>query len=34
VDVLRDLEDVHGRRFAPAVSLVEMSAHGSRYYPA
>jgi 3-hydroxyacyl-CoA dehydrogenase/enoyl-CoA hydratase/3-hydroxybutyryl-CoA epimerase len=34
VDVLRDLEDVHGPRFAPAVSLVEMSAHGSRYYPA
>ena len=34
VDVLRDLEDVHGRRFTPAVSLVEMATHGSRYYPA
>jgi 3-hydroxyacyl-CoA dehydrogenase/enoyl-CoA hydratase/3-hydroxybutyryl-CoA epimerase len=33
VDVLRDLQDVHGPRFAPAESLVEMSAHGSRYYP-
>ena len=34
VDVLRDLQDVHGSRFEPAESLVEMSAHGSRYYPA
>jgi len=34
VDVLRDLQDVHGPRFEPAESLVEMSAHGSRYYPA
>ena len=33
-DALRDLEDLHGSRFAPAVSLVEMAAHGSRYYPA
>jgi hypothetical protein len=32
--VLRDLEDVHGRRFAPAVSLVEAATHGTRYYPA
>ncbi|HET6576755.1 MAG TPA: fatty acid oxidation complex subunit alpha FadJ [Gemmatimonadales bacterium] len=34
VDVLRDLEDVHGARFAPAGSLLEMDAHGRRYYPA
>jgi 3-hydroxyacyl-CoA dehydrogenase/enoyl-CoA hydratase/3-hydroxybutyryl-CoA epimerase len=34
VDVLRDLEDVHGPRFAPAASLLEMDAHGHRYYPA
>jgi 3-hydroxyacyl-CoA dehydrogenase/enoyl-CoA hydratase/3-hydroxybutyryl-CoA epimerase len=34
VDVLRELEEVHGPRFAPAVSLGEMATHGSRYYPA
>ena len=34
VDVLRDLEDVHGPRFAPHASLREMAAHGTRYYPA
>jgi 3-hydroxyacyl-CoA dehydrogenase/enoyl-CoA hydratase/3-hydroxybutyryl-CoA epimerase len=34
VDVLRDLADVHGARFAPAASLREMDAHGRRYYPA
>jgi 3-hydroxyacyl-CoA dehydrogenase/enoyl-CoA hydratase/3-hydroxybutyryl-CoA epimerase len=34
VDVLRDLQDVYGPRFEPAESLVELSAHGSRYYPA
>ena len=34
VDVLRDLEDVHGARFAPAASLLDMDAHGHRYYPA
>jgi 3-hydroxyacyl-CoA dehydrogenase / enoyl-CoA hydratase / 3-hydroxybutyryl-CoA epimerase len=34
VEVLRDLEDVHGPRFAPAVSLVEAATHGTRYYPA
>jgi 3-hydroxyacyl-CoA dehydrogenase / enoyl-CoA hydratase / 3-hydroxybutyryl-CoA epimerase len=34
VEVLRDLQDVHGPRFEPTASLVEMSAHGSRYYPA
>ena len=34
VNVLRDLEDVHGPRFAPAASLLEMDAHGHRYYPA
>jgi hypothetical protein len=32
--VLRDLEDVHGPRFAAAASLLEMDAHGHRYYPA
>jgi 3-hydroxyacyl-CoA dehydrogenase/enoyl-CoA hydratase/3-hydroxybutyryl-CoA epimerase len=34
LDVLRDLEDVHGPRFAPHESLREMAAHGTRYYPA
>ena len=34
LEVLRDLEDVHGPRFAPAVSLVEAATHGTRYYPA
>jgi 3-hydroxyacyl-CoA dehydrogenase / enoyl-CoA hydratase / 3-hydroxybutyryl-CoA epimerase len=34
LEVLRDLEDVHGTRFAPAVSLVEAATHGTRYYPA
>ena len=34
VDVLRDLEDVHGPRFAPHASLREAAAHGTRYYPA
>ena len=34
LDVLRDLEDVHGARFAPAAGLREMDAHGRRYYPA
>jgi 3-hydroxyacyl-CoA dehydrogenase / enoyl-CoA hydratase / 3-hydroxybutyryl-CoA epimerase len=34
VDVLRDLADVHGPRFAPAAGLLEMDAHGGRYYPA
>jgi 3-hydroxyacyl-CoA dehydrogenase/enoyl-CoA hydratase/3-hydroxybutyryl-CoA epimerase len=32
-DVLRDLADVHGPRFAPHPSLREMAAHGTRYYP-
>ena len=32
VEVLHELQDVHGPRFAPAVSLVEMATHGSRYY--
>jgi len=31
-DVLRDLADVHGPRFAPATDLTEMSAQGRRYY--
>ena len=34
LETLRDLEDVHGARFAPAVSLVEAVTHGTRYYPA
>jgi 3-hydroxyacyl-CoA dehydrogenase / enoyl-CoA hydratase / 3-hydroxybutyryl-CoA epimerase len=34
VDVLRDLEDVHGPRFAPHASLREAAGHGTRYYPA
>jgi 3-hydroxyacyl-CoA dehydrogenase / enoyl-CoA hydratase / 3-hydroxybutyryl-CoA epimerase len=34
LEALRDLEDVHGARFAPAVSLVEAATHGTRYYPA
>ncbi|HET9038943.1 MAG TPA: fatty acid oxidation complex subunit alpha FadJ [Gemmatimonadales bacterium] len=34
LEALRDLEDVHGPRFAPAVSLVEAVTHGTRYYPA
>ncbi|MEP6687517.1 MAG: fatty acid oxidation complex subunit alpha FadJ [Gemmatimonadales bacterium] len=34
LETLRDLEDVHGPRFAPAVSLVEAATHGTRYYPA
>jgi len=34
VDVLRDLEDVHGPRFAPHATLREAAAHGTRYYPA
>jgi 3-hydroxyacyl-CoA dehydrogenase / enoyl-CoA hydratase / 3-hydroxybutyryl-CoA epimerase len=34
VDVLRDLADVHGPRFAPHASLREMATHGTRYYPA
>ena len=32
VEVLHELQDIHGPRFAPAVSLVEMATHGSRYY--
>jgi 3-hydroxyacyl-CoA dehydrogenase/enoyl-CoA hydratase/3-hydroxybutyryl-CoA epimerase len=34
LEALRDLEDVHGPRFAPAVSLIEAATHGTRYYPA
>jgi 3-hydroxyacyl-CoA dehydrogenase/enoyl-CoA hydratase/3-hydroxybutyryl-CoA epimerase len=34
LETLRDLEDVHGPRFAPAVSLIEAVTHGTRYYPA
>ena len=34
LEVLRDLEDVHGPRFAPAVCLIEAATHGTRYYPA
>jgi 3-hydroxyacyl-CoA dehydrogenase / enoyl-CoA hydratase / 3-hydroxybutyryl-CoA epimerase len=32
VDVLRDLEDVHGSRFSPAGSLISTILHGGRYY--
>jgi 3-hydroxyacyl-CoA dehydrogenase/enoyl-CoA hydratase/3-hydroxybutyryl-CoA epimerase len=34
LETLRDLEDVHGSRFAPSVSLLEAATHGTRYYPA
>jgi 3-hydroxyacyl-CoA dehydrogenase/enoyl-CoA hydratase/3-hydroxybutyryl-CoA epimerase len=34
VDVLRDLEDVHGSRFSPAGSLISTILHGGRHYPA
>ncbi len=34
LETLRDLEDVHGARFAPAVCLIEAVTHGTRYYPA
>jgi 3-hydroxyacyl-CoA dehydrogenase/enoyl-CoA hydratase/3-hydroxybutyryl-CoA epimerase len=34
VDILRDLEDVHGPRFSPSGSLIDMILHGGRYYPA
>ena len=34
VDVLRDLEDVHGPRFSPSGSLIDLVLHGGRYYPA
>jgi hypothetical protein len=34
VEVLHDLRDQHGSRFAPAESLIEMARHGERYFPA
>jgi 3-hydroxyacyl-CoA dehydrogenase/enoyl-CoA hydratase/3-hydroxybutyryl-CoA epimerase len=35
VNVLRDLEDVHGSRFSPAGGLISTILHGGgRYYPA
>ena len=34
LESLRDLADVHGPRFAPAVSLIEAATHGTRYYTA
>ncbi|MEO6057057.1 MAG: fatty acid oxidation complex subunit alpha FadJ [Gemmatimonadales bacterium] len=34
VDVLSDLADVHGPRFNPAADLLDMAAHGRRFYPA
>ena len=34
LESLRDLADVHGPRFTPAVSLIEAATHGTRYYTA
>jgi 3-hydroxyacyl-CoA dehydrogenase/enoyl-CoA hydratase/3-hydroxybutyryl-CoA epimerase len=34
VDVLLELEELHGDRFAPAPALVRMAREGERYYPA
>ena len=34
VEILRDLADLHGPRFEPTGSLVEMAGSGGRYYPA
>jgi 3-hydroxyacyl-CoA dehydrogenase/enoyl-CoA hydratase/3-hydroxybutyryl-CoA epimerase len=34
VEVLHDLRDQHGSRFAPSESLLEMARHGERYFPA
>jgi 3-hydroxyacyl-CoA dehydrogenase/enoyl-CoA hydratase/3-hydroxybutyryl-CoA epimerase len=33
-EILADLADLHGPRFAPTESLVEMASTGGRYYPA
>jgi 3-hydroxyacyl-CoA dehydrogenase/enoyl-CoA hydratase/3-hydroxybutyryl-CoA epimerase len=34
VEVLHDLRDQHGSRFAPCESLIDMARHGERYFPA
>ena len=34
VDVLKELQDQYGERFAPTDSLVDMARRGARYYPA
>ncbi len=34
VEVLHDLRDQHGSRFAPSESLIEMARHSERYFPA
>jgi 3-hydroxyacyl-CoA dehydrogenase/enoyl-CoA hydratase/3-hydroxybutyryl-CoA epimerase len=34
VDVLKELQDQYGERFAPADALVDMARRGGRYYPA
>jgi 3-hydroxyacyl-CoA dehydrogenase/enoyl-CoA hydratase/3-hydroxybutyryl-CoA epimerase len=34
VEVLHDLRDLHGSRFAPCESLIEMARQGERYFPA
>jgi 3-hydroxyacyl-CoA dehydrogenase/enoyl-CoA hydratase/3-hydroxybutyryl-CoA epimerase len=33
VEVLHDLQDLHGDRFRPASALADMARQGVRYYP-